>query len=402
MGIAEERRVIRNKYGETEEKTLMAPPQIIKTVVNENQKRIRSPQREEREERQYQQQRLHEYNRGANERQRSDGQSLEPGMGENLGAHFHPHKFKKLDSGNYRVAVRGEGAERGYGNRNRDGPHKDWEKDNNARQEVIRERGRDLRYSLREQRNHRSKEVWRRIERPIDAVVPRNRRMKWEPKAKDGGEDELSRLSSHERQGQRQQINLTSKAISDSQRTISDQIAGLDIQHNLIENGSATQDQETEDERRRRIKGKAKEIEGENGSRKLVQFGYLKKPGPIVIREQNFQETPTSARTQLVEELAREDEDIMELDEKLGSDVLGGDLTPLMTDKELEDFDREVAEKDKAQQLIVMNEEEMEEDDLLGDEMGDEYEKIDAISQLTPSPKKRVSDKLHHTLAKKE
>ncbi|CAA7020954.1 unnamed protein product [Microthlaspi erraticum] len=258
-------------------------------------------------------------------------------------------------------------------------------------------RNRDLRQELREKRESRGHEVWNRLERKERSTNDRHHPYQrktdsyrgsrdtrhdseqvWRPKNGHGQGAEPNQKDILETPTSKpaDQNNRSRNTRADSQRTVSEvppPAGGRRAHGHLIRYQN-----ESESERIRRIKGKAKVVELSKAE-KYQQF--LKKTlpmGNLAIREplpspgqgtQQHGNLPKSLEKALDEELS-----FTPLDDEILYDVEEGEA---LTADQIDYMINELADD-------PIDDEMMANDDLLGEELASDAEKIDAISQLSP------------------
>ncbi|KAG5415720.1 hypothetical protein IGI04_003287, partial [Brassica rapa subsp. trilocularis] len=274
---------------------------------------------------------------------------------------------------------------------------------------------------------HQRREVWSRLESPIrkggrssnyyPRSSPRNDKTRssykthteWRPRR--GQEEPRSRINNNavSHQGANDRTER-SRAIVDSQKTITDNRASLESGEIVATRGSEAANDNAEDERIRRLKGKAiatatspPAVVRRNSTLSIREKATEKAmESPLTIRQAKRYETPQLEQR----------ENLLALENDIGIDQ---DLDTPLTDLEIAEVENLVLETERLEMAenrldenrqaasIDENMLDIDNDDLLGDSPVHYAETIEAISQLSPANavyKKRVSSSQHSTLPK--
>ncbi|CAA7027945.1 unnamed protein product [Microthlaspi erraticum] len=279
---------------------------------------------------------------------------------------------------------------------------------------------RDLHSELRDRRESKGKDVWKRIERfhpyhrtqgrnksPLDRgrdtryvhetgrdsrykydTVPHSHQ-KWRPKRGQGyGKGETqpfdtpnSRISAPSRGS----LHLP----TDSQRTLSENRNRVGDDLYRPSGHLVVYSKETEEERRRKLKGKAHVTEASQIAEKRERDLLLgRKLGSLSIQEPH---QPRNIRPQETNPVLVQRDDIMQDNGVLDSRA----EDTLLDDEEGEFTADDFAQMEEDLEAQRIDDEMLENDDLLGDELEQEAEQIEAISQLSPEkPKTKVPKKV--------
>lgn len=175
-----------------------------------------------------------------------------------------------------------------------------------------------------------------------------------------------------------------SRAISDSQHTISDQLGQLELGDTNWVTPPKSPTAETKEERRRRIKGKA-HISDTPSSR---DHDHRNRAATLTIREPEDANQVSPLRKSSVQDDPIPAQTVMEpknLDTEMDLAIdFDQDVDITLTEEELALVDTMVKDSE-----LYMDEDMLENDDLLDECPDEDAEKIDAISQLSPVKAKR-------------